>query len=121
MSGEANSKYSEQMVEKATDYLANFRKMGDEIPSHLGLADHLEIGTTTLYRWAKEEGKEAFRDILERIMTRQGKTLINKGLNGDFNSAIAKLVLGKHGYSDKQEIEAKGLTISFDKDDASHA
>jgi hypothetical protein len=29
--------------------------------------------------------------------------LIAKGLSGDFNSAIAKLVLGKHGYHDRVE------------------
>ena len=121
MSGEANSKYSEGMVEKAVHYLANYRQIGDEIPSHLGLADYLGIGTTTLYRWAKEEGKEAFRDILERIMTRQGKTLINKGLNGDFNSNIVKLVLGKHGYSDKQELEAKGFNLTIGNKDADNA
>ncbi|WP_415843310.1 terminase small subunit [Xenorhabdus thuongxuanensis] len=31
--------------------------------------------------------------------------LINKGLTGDFNSTIAKMMLTKHGYSDKQEID----------------
>ena len=33
----------------------------------------------------------------------QQLTLINGGLNNTFNSAITKLVLGKHGFHDKME------------------
>jgi hypothetical protein len=33
----------------------------------------------------------------------QQKTLVNKGLNNTFNSAITKLVLGKHGFHDKMD------------------
>jgi hypothetical protein len=40
----------------------------------------------------------------------QSKTLVNNGLNNTFNSAITKLVLGKHGYHEKmdQDITTKG-------------
>ena len=31
--------------------------------------------------------------------------LINGGLMGDFNASIAKVMMTKHGYSDKQEID----------------
>lgn len=30
--------------------------------------------------------------------------MVNKGLNGEFKSIIAKLMLYNHGYSEKQEI-----------------
>ena len=59
-----------------------------------------------LYRWADEEGNE-FRDILDSIMDYQRFELTNKGLKGETNSVITKLMLTKHGYSDKQEIKAE--------------
>jgi hypothetical protein len=38
----------------------------------------------------------------------QERTLLNGGLGKDFNPVITKLVLGKHGYSEKQEIQHTG-------------
>ena len=52
--------------------------------------------------WAKQKDK-GFSYILGRCMQVQAKTLVNNGLNNTFNSAITKLVLGKHGYHDKME------------------
>jgi hypothetical protein len=51
----------------------------------------------------------------------QERTLLNGGLGKDFNPVITKLVLGKHGYSDKQEednseeVLAKALQSLIDK------
>lgn len=46
--------------------------------------------------------------ILERIELTQEIVPINGGLTGEMNSNIVKLVLGKHGYSDKAAIEHSG-------------
>ena len=54
-------------------------------------------------------------------MKKQEKDLINKGLTGDFNSTITKLILTKHGYSDKQDIDHSGINLTVSKDDASTA
>jgi len=35
----------------------------------------------------------------------QERTAVNRGLDGTFNSAITKLILHNHGYSDKQAID----------------
>ena len=75
---------------------------GDMIPSIEGMAEHLGLHRDTLYAWAKQKDK-GFSDILGRCMQVQAKTLVNNGLNNTFNSAITKLVLGKHGYHDKME------------------
>jgi hypothetical protein len=97
--------YSDDLVEKARQYIE-----GDydtiyrhSIPSHLGLCEALSISKTSLYKWAGEEGKEAFADILAKCNAKQHNILISKGLSGDFNASIAKLVLGKHGYHDRVE------------------
>ena len=38
-------------------------------------------------------------------MAKQEKTLVNGSLRGEMNPAISKMMLTKHGYSDKQEID----------------
>jgi hypothetical protein len=101
MAGGRPTKYSDQMVEKAKDYLATYQKLGRMIPSNAGLAVFLGVSRDTLYDWAKDEEKAEFSDILNKIQAKQEEVLIDKGLDGDFNAAITKLVLGKHGYHDK--------------------
>lgn len=103
------TKYTEDFLKVARDYLVNFESVGDSIPSIAGLAVVSGINRDTLHTWAKEEGKEEFSDILGDILAKQEKTLINKGLEGDFNSTIVKLVLGKHGYHEKVDsnVDAK--------------
>lgn len=92
----------------ALDYLKNFEKEGDVIPTIEGLAFKLDVARKTIYDWASQEDKKEFCNIVEQILSFQAKTLVNKGLTGDFNSNIAKLMLTKHGYSDKQDITSGG-------------
>ena len=96
------SKYTSELLEKAYDYLENWNKKGELIPTHRSLAFHLCITRQTLYAWNKDLNKYEFSDILGRIMDIQELELINKGLLGIFNPTIAKLILGKHGYSSKK-------------------
>jgi hypothetical protein len=97
--------YSDDLVEKARQYIEGDYDTiySHSIPSHLGLCEALSVSKTSLYKWAGEEGKEAFADILAKCNAKQHNILIAKGLNGDFNASIAKLVLGKHGYHDRVE------------------
>ena len=37
--------------------------------------------------------------------------LIDKGLKGEFNAPIAKMLLGKRGYADVQDITGGGMPI----------
>ena len=96
------TKYSKEIVEKARAYIIDYEMYGDMIPSIEGMAEHLGLHRDTLYDWARQDSKE-FSDILGRCMQVQQKTLVNKGLNNTFNSAITKLVLGKHGFHDKMD------------------
>jgi hypothetical protein len=97
--------YSDALMQKAREYVEGDYDTiySHSIPSHLGLCEALSITKSTLYKWAGEEGKEAFADILARCNAKQHNILIAKGLSGDFNASIAKLVLGKHGYHDRVE------------------
>ena len=106
------TKWSKEVEEKAQAYITDYQMYGDMIPSIEGMAEHLGLHRDTLYDWAKDEKKQ-FSDILGRCMQVQAKTLVNNGLNNTFNSAITKLVLGKHGYHDKmeQDISSKDGTM----------
>lgn len=93
--------YTPDLVEAASEYVSHYQDHGDMIPSIEGLCGAIGVARATVYRWRDEEGKEEFKDILARILETQAQVLINKGLSGEFNSNITKLVLGKHGYHDK--------------------
>jgi len=94
------TKYNDEIVEKARDYLINYAKYDDIMPSIVGMAIALNVGKSTLYDWASDPEKE-FSDILDECMDRQERILLKNGLTGDFTAPITKLALGKHGYSDK--------------------
>ena len=100
--------YSVELLEKAVAYLANYEELGDVIPSNVGLAIHLGISQRILNYWANDEDKKEFLHILDCIQSKQQQVLINKGLDNVFNSNITKLVLGKHGFHDKQDSEVSG-------------
>lgn len=102
------TKYSKELLEKAKEYLETYDTVGDVIPSVEGLSLYLDITRTTIYDWEKQEGKEEFSYILRKINAKQHQVLVNKGLSNDFNSAITKLVLGKHGYHEKTQQELSG-------------
>ena len=106
------TKYSQEMVDKSYDYLENFKENGDVIPSIEGLSEHLNISRTCIYDWKTHEDKVEFSYILEKILAKQGRILINSGLKGDFNAAIAKLALGKHGYHDIKDLTSSDGSMS---------
>ena len=106
--------YNDSILEKANDYLENYESYEDAIPSVAGLATVLEVARSTVYDWASQEAKKEFSDILQKILAKQERVLINKGLTGDFNSNITKLALGKHGYSEKQDVSATVTEISHE-------
>ncbi len=98
------TKYNAAILEKANTYLTDFHYHGAVFPSHIGMALYLELNIDTLYDWAKQEEKKEFSVILAKCKAIQHQMLIGGGISGEYNANIAKLVLGKHGYSDKQEL-----------------
>ena len=101
--------YTPELLEKARAYVEGAWNHGEDvIPSHIGLAKALGISRITLYEWAKHEDKKEFSNILDKVLAEQQNELLNNGLNGTFNSAITKLVLGKHGFHEKKDTELSG-------------
>jgi hypothetical protein len=106
--------YSPEVITKSLQYLKEcIDSFGGDIktvnlPSIEGLAIYLDINRDTIYKWEQDPDKKEFSDIVETIRAEQAKRLVNNGLSGNYNPTIAKLLLHKHGYSDKQEVEQSG-------------
>lgn len=118
MPGGRPSKYSEELIEKAPGYLDTWDKDGSVIPTQAGLALHCGISLACLKQWANDPDKKEFIAILDKVELIQQNLLLNKGISGEFNSNITKLVLGKHGFKEKTENENKhSHTIVLNKSD----
>lgn len=106
--------YNEEMQKKADDYLLNYSALGDAVPSIEGLACHLGVCRATVKNWANMPVSDAYLATYEQIKALQARVTLNKGLTGEFNSAISKLLLHNHGYSDsvKQELSNPDGTLT---------
>jgi len=100
--------WSLELEEKAWHYVDHYADYDDAFPSVVGLCKVLDRAKSTIYDWAGDESK-GFSDILAAIMENQERVTLNKAIVGDYNAAIAKLVLGKHGYHDKQDNTHSGV------------
>jgi len=86
------TKYNDEILEKTLAYMDDYKKIhDDEIPSIAGLACVLD-----------------FSNMLKKLLAKQERILISKGLSGKFNPNITKLVLTKHNYSDKIDQQVEG-------------
>ena len=95
--------YSDKIVKKAKDYVANYQNYGDVTPTVVGLCKILNRSKSTLYKWKDEDGKQDFSDILDSLKELQEHSLVNKGLTSDFNVALVKMMLCKHGYGENKD------------------
>jgi hypothetical protein len=100
------------MEEKALEYIEGGY---DTVPSVVGLAVHLNVSKSTLYKWA-EDNRGTISDTLELCNDKQHMMLMSKGLTNEFNSTITKLMLANHGHSEKTstDITSGGEKIQND-------
>ena len=105
MPGGRPSDYTPELVKKAWAYAnGGWAEAGDPVPSVAGLACEIGIRRETCHVWAKDENKE-FSNILKKIAETQERQLLRGGLSSAFNASITKMILTKHGYSDKVETD----------------
>lgn len=98
--------YNEKILEKTREYIntctdTEFDKENGiskkvNLPTIEGLAYHIEVNKDTVYEWCKIHNE--FSDLIDDLRAKQARELINKGLSGDYNPTIAKVLLTKHGY-----------------------
>ena len=100
------TEYSPKTLAIARDYAdGGWERLGHVVPSVAGLSVVLKVSKETLLNWSKDPEKIEFFGVYRQISSTQEFQLINGGLKGEYNSAIAKMLLAKHGYSDKPEVE----------------
>lgn len=106
--------YTQEVIQKARDYLVEFESCGEVVPTVVGLCRFIGRAKSTVYKWAGEDDKKEFSDILNEIEEYQHLKLVSGGLAGGFNPMITKLMLSKHGYTDKieQDITSGGKVLS---------
>lgn len=110
--------YTEELVARSRVYLTSYYDMGDPIPTVAGLACVLGVTRTTLYKWAKDQDKAEFAYILEELAQRQERALVKGGLLGEYNAPITKMMLTKHGYSDRVDSDHTSSDGSMTPKDA---
>lgn len=96
------NKYNPDLQAQADAYVLNWMEF-DVLPSRVGLCCYLGIAKSTSYEWEAIYPK--FSDTCKAVDALQERTALNKGISGEFNSQITKLVLANHGYSDRQAID----------------
>ena len=103
MAGGRPTKYNATIQKKADEYISNLPE--DEVIHTVeGLADHINVARSTVYKWKDEI--EEFSDTLETILRKQAKTLINRGLTGEFNAPMTKMLMNvNHGYRERTELD----------------
>lgn len=95
--------YSKEILKLAEQYKDNLPE-DEVIHSIEGLSDYIGVARSTIYEWKSQEDKKDFSDILEIILGKQGKSLINNGVSGKFAPTITKVMLTKHGYREGTEL-----------------
>lgn len=89
------------------------------IHSKAGLCVHLECSEGALNNWLKlptdtenliyeNDSVLQLVRLISQLEMIQRRDLIEKGLTGDFNATITKVLLAKHGISEKIETEHSG-------------
>ena len=101
---------AEEYIQQAVDSFTKGEPKVVNLPKSEGLALYLEVNHDTLYEWAKKH--KEFSDILKKVNSIQAERVINQALAGNYNPLIAKLLLGKHGYSDRTDITTGGAKIT---------
>jgi len=114
------TRYNKSILEKANSYISGEYEKEEVIPTIAGLSLHLDISRDTVYDWSSQDDKREFSDIVSKLMAWQEVKLTNGGITGNFNASITKLMLTKHGYTDKQEQNVvSDISITVSPDDES--
>lgn len=104
------SDYTSEIVAKARDYVTSgYKNESQVVPTIEGLAMYIGKSRSTVYDWASQPEKSEFSDILELCNAKQTVMLTSGALSNVMNANIAKLMLGKQGYSEKSIQEHTGL------------
>lgn len=115
-------KYDPKYINAVDDYIfkskdRNFdKKLKVKLPTLEGFAQSIGVTKKTLYNWA--ENYEEFQVAIDKILEEQKQRLINNGLSGEYNAAIAKLILSSnHGMRERVDTTTNEQSINTFNDE----
>lgn len=98
--------YTPELLAKAEWYVnGGYKDCGDVVPTLAGLSIEIDISRSTCHAWMRDEEKQEFLHITDKLKKCQERELVNNGLSGNYNPQITKVMMARHGYSDRQEID----------------
>jgi hypothetical protein len=98
--------YSQELVDQCYEYIDAFESHGHVIPSLVGLCEVINRSRSSIYGWVADTENpfnDQFLDITNNLNEKQELVAFQKGLTKEHDSGLTKLLLGKHGYHDKQD------------------
>lgn len=85
-------------------------KVKVQLPTIEGFARFINVSRSTVFKWRDEHPQ--FSDSLEKILIEQKERVLNKGLSGDYNSTIAKLILSSnHNMVERKDVTSEGKKL----------
>jgi len=106
------TKLTQEFINKADEYMDCWEELGEAIPSIAGLAVYTRVSRDSIHEWTNNiplsvsgEISSSFSDIIDSLTATQELKLLSGGLSGSMNATITKLILHKHNYSDKAEVD----------------
>ena len=74
------------------------------LPTYEGLSEYLDVCVDTLLEWRTIYPE--FSASLAKVLRKQKAVLLKRGLSGEYNPTIAKLILSSnHGMAEKTELD----------------
>jgi hypothetical protein len=110
----APTRYTPELIEKAKEYIERWEELGDPVPMLCGMYVHCGIHKGLGSKWRGDAEKVEFHELCARVEVQQERELLRKGLIRSTDSSLTKLMLMRHGYTDRQEIDhtTKGESIN---------
>ena len=97
-----SSRYDAGLLEDIRRYIDHdWQASGEPVPTVAGLLCALQLPRSTFYDLANKH--EDVKQLLDRLLAIQESTLVSGSLKGTLNPSIAKLLLMRHGYSERIE------------------
>lgn len=101
----------------------SFKKLNDEAIKYLNTAEYptvigfaVEMGYSKGHIYDLKKQNKEFSDTLDRIVTKREHLLEINGLNGNYNSNLAKFALSQLGWTEKQIVENSNKhSITFEE------
>jgi hypothetical protein len=80
-----------------------WKELGHAVPTVEGMACFVGCSRQNVYLWGNDYPE--VKELMDELITIQGFALVNGGLNKTFDSAVTRMLLGKHGYAEKSEVD----------------